>query len=389
MQDRPDQDSPQNTPADQPQAASPPGTPGSAPGSAPGSPGPVRPVGGSAPPPPPGYAPAYAPPPPPAKQSRGVMSRIAAGLLSTVLLASIGLNIYLGIFFVQMTSGVRESVYQQGDASQRIVIVPVSGMIDGDVAGYMQDVFTALDNDPPKAVILRVDSGGGSVAASDRIWHYVTQFQKKHPEVPIVSSFGGIAASGGYYIAAPSDYILAEPSCITGSIGVMAQAFTVNGLLEKIGITPEVLVATDSPEKDLANDIFNAWTDEDRQKLRSFLDHFHDRFIEVVAQGRADVLNPDEVKSVSDGRTLTAAGAVREKLIDEVGFLSDAIEKTKSLASIDPSVIPQVTMVKRPQSFGLGILQHRGVSVDDLDARHVRRLLTELSTPRLEYRWTP
>jgi len=323
------------------------------------------------------------------KPNRSILGRVGAGLISTVLLASIGLNIYLGVFFVSMTSGLRESVYQAGDDTQRIVIVPISGVIDGDVASYMHDVFQSLDEAPPAAIILRVDSGGGSVAASDRIWHYINQFQKKHEDVVIVSSFGGIAASGGYYIAAPSDYIMAEPSCITGSIGVMAQAFTVHGLLEKIGVTPEVLVATGSPEKDIANDIFNAWTDEDRDKLRTFLDHFHDRFIEVVAAGRADHLALEEVKVVADGRTLTAAAAVEEKLIDGVGFLDDAIEQTKTLAGIAAEVTPQVTMVKRPQSFGLGILQHRGVSAADLDADNVRRMIAELSTPRLEYRWAP
>jgi len=356
----------------------------------PSHPGPVRPIGGSTPPPPPGYAPAgYHATPMADKQNRGVFGRILAGLLSTVLLLSIVLNIYLGIFFVQMTSGLRETVYQEGDASQRLVIVPVSGMIDGDTASYLHDVFQSLDEAPPKGVILRVDSGGGSVAASDRIWHFVTEFQNKHPDVVIVSSFGGIAASGGYYIAAPSDYILAEPSCITGSIGVMAQAFTVNGLLEKIGVTPEVLVATDSPQKDLANDIFNAWTDEDREKLRSFLDHFHDRFVKVVAEGRKDVLGEQEVRAVSDGRTLTAAGAVDEKLVDEVGYLTDAIAKTKDLAGIATSTTPQVTMVKRPQTFGLGLLHQRQLTMADVDAEQVRRLLAELSTPRLEYRWNP
>src|SRR5690606_2688533 len=112
-----------------------------------------------------------------------------------------------------------------------------------------------LRENKPKALILRIDSGGGTVGASDRIWNELARFRQE-TEIPIVASFGSIAASGGYYIAAGADHIIAEPTCITGSIGVMANVMTFDRLLDKVGVTPEVLVAQGSPEKDVANNVF-------------------------------------------------------------------------------------------------------------------------------------
>jgi len=324
----------------------------------------------------------YYPPPPPKRS--GIIRRVVTGIVSSLLLFSLVLNLYLGAYFASTMRGLRETPYRTGDPDQRIVILPIEGVINDDTAVFVHRAFEQLRQDVPKAIVLRVESGGGGVAASDRIWHELVEF-KNETGIPVVASFGAYAASGGYYVSAPADYIIAEPSTITGSIGVIARSFTVHHLLEKVGITPEIIAASNATKKDMLNPM-RSWTDQDRQALRSILDEFYDRFVEVVDMGRSG-LNLQEVKQLATGEVFTCSQALSEKLIDEQGYLDLAIAKAKQLAKITQDDQPMVTKISQSHGFGaLSALFGSDINRHSvMDATQVRQWVTELSMPRVEY----
>lgn len=378
----------------------PPPTPGSpVPGGGGGTPAlpPRPPVSGGGrvpPPPPPGYPGAGYPPVMIAapQQRFGWVTKVLTTLLSSLLVTSIVLNIYFAALFAARIQGLQYATYRAGDPTQRILVVPVEGMIDDSVAQFVHEATDEIRSRPPKAIILRVDSGGGGVAPSDRIWHDLTRLRKdleaKDLNVPVVASFGSLAASGGYYVSAHSDFIIAEPTCLTGSIGVIAPAFTVDKLMEKIGVTPEVITATASTEKDIANNIMRPWSERDRTKLRQVLDAMCDRFIGIVAEGRKDHLKEEEVKALATGEAFTADQAKDKKLIDEIGYLEDAIDKAATLAKIDPKIKPEVLVVKPAQHFGLMTLlgSRAPTPAGQITSDLIRKWAAELAVPRLEYR---
>jgi len=313
-----------------------------------------------------------------------MMGRLVTGLITSVLLFSIGLNIYLGMWFVAVMSGPTESTYLSGDDRYRIVILPIKGMIDSDTASFVHDALKSLRKNKPLAIVLRVDSGGGGVAASDRIWHDLVSYMEES-QVPVVASFGTVAASGGYYVAAPSDYIIAEPSTITGSIGVIAHMFTVQELLKKIGVTPEIIVATHAVRKDMLSPMRD-WTEEDRRALRVILDSSYDRFIDIVAKGREN-LSPEQVKRLATGEIYTSQQALENRLIDGHGYLGTAIDKACELAGISEDIEPLVTMMSPPRSLSLLGGLSAPVGLKSITSQGVRRWIGELGAPRIEYRW--
>lgn len=338
------------------------------------------------PPPPPGYAPMMMAPP---RASLG--TRLLTSLIVSVLMASIVANIYFVLIVAAQFRGLPRSTYAEGDATHNIVIVPVSGVIEDETAAFIRKALAELEKAPPKAIILRVDSGGGGVAASDRIWHEIEEFKKRHGDkTKLVASYGSMAASGGYYISANADFIIAEPTCITGSIGVIAPAFTVDKLLEKIGVTPETITATASTEKDVANNVMRPWTDKDRNALRVVLDHMCDRFVEVVSKGRTGKLTEEEVRKLANGQFMTAANAKDAKLIDDIGYLDDAIDKAKSLAGMATTTKPEVTVIHPSRSSPLSLLLgYDNPPTQSLNGDTIRRWAAELTVPRVEFRVAP
>lgn len=341
--------------------------------------------GQAPPPPPPGYMPMY---PPMQKQSSSmsVMRKVFTGLLASFLMFSIFLNLYLGAFFASSMSGPTEATLSGTDPNNRIVVIPIDGAIDSMMAGQVSKSLRALKNDPPQALILRINSPGGGVSASDQIWNAVMQF-KAQTQIPVIASFGGVAASGGYYIASAADYIVAEPTCITGSIGVIAQAFTLDGLMTKIGVTPETIVSTDSTKKDTLN-TFRPWKDADRRELRDILDNAYERFIKIVDDGRPD-LELEEVRQLATGEPYTTAQALLNKLVDSEGYLDTAIQQAIKLAGLPAGSDPKVTIIQEQNPFSfLGPMgqQSKPDITGIFNSDKIRSMASELATPRLEYR---
>lgn len=347
--------------------------------------------------PPPGLTPAAFGSAAPPRRGRGVW--VVALLLAGLLAFSLLLNLLLaGASLGSLTAMGSEEVLQAGDHGARIVVVPVQGGIDDAMANYFVSAMGNLADAPPSAVVLRVNSGGGGVSASDRMWNAVRRFQLRRPDVPVVASFGSVAASGGYYIAASSDAIVCEPTGITGSIGVIAQVPALETLARRSGVEMNTVVADGSPDKAVANDLFKNWRDEDgrltpaglgsQAVLKRLINHAWERFVEVVDQGRGN-LSREQVEALATGTVYTAQEAQASGLIDAVGYLEQAIDKAAELANVGEAITPHVTRVRRDGGLK-GLLGVRrgpaGAWPTDLSAQAVRTYLEDLGQAQLSYR---
>ena len=191
-----------------------------------------------------------------------------------------------------------------------------------------------------KAVVLRIDSPGGTAAASQEIASEVRHF-KEVTGKPVVISMGDVAASGGYYISAYADKIVANPSTLTGSIGVISHFIYIEGLLEKLGLELETIKT--GKHKDMG---IQPLTEEQRQIMQDITDDLYEQFVAAVAEGRE--LPVAEVRQLATGQLYTGGQALNLGLVDNLGGLDTAIELAASLAGIS---IPEIEEYSSPTSF--------------------------------------
>ena len=192
-----------------------------------------------------------------------------------------------------------------------------------------KDLTALADDDRVQAVVLRVNSGGGSAVASEQIWHAVQLLKQKKP---VVVSMGGKAASGGYMISCGASYVFAEPTTITGSIGIFGLVPNVSGLVtDKLGITWDG-VSTNRYSDFETNLIFGNDNSAEMQYLQGYTDRGYERFLDIVGQGRG--MTKDEVNEIAQGRVWLATDALGIKLIDELGSLDKAVAKAAELAGL-------------------------------------------------------
>lgn len=191
------------------------------------------------------------------------------------------------------------------------------------------DLNKLADDDDVKAVVLRVNSPGGSAIASEQIWHAVKELKKKKP---VVVSMGGVAASGGYMISAGADYIFAEPTTITGSIGIFGLIPNVSELItDKLGVTfdgTKTNKYTDFEE----NLILTKDNAQEIKFMQNFVDHGYQKFLNIVADGRKQT--SEQIHEVAQGRVWLATDALPIKLVDQLGSLDDAVKKAAELAKL-------------------------------------------------------
>jgi protease-4 len=197
-----------------------------------------------------------------------------------------------------------------------------------------------------RAVVLRIDSGGGDALASELIWREVQQTRKKKP---VVVSMGDLAASGGYLAAAGADAIVAEPSTLTGSIGVFAMKPDLSGLLEKAGVQRE---PHQRGEKALVASLAKPWSPAERAALQAQIDDFYARFVGRVADGRR--LSREAVEKVAQGRVWTGRQALERGLVDRLGGLSDAVDLARERAGLPKGSRFEIVRVDAP-SGGAGL----------------------------------
>ena len=190
-----------------------------------------------------------------------------------------------------------------------------------------EDLRKLADDDDVKAVVFRVNSGGGSAVASEQIRHALKLLKAKKP---VVVSMGGVAASGGYWISSPANYIFAEPTTITGSIGIFGLIPNFSGLVtDKLGVTFDGV--TTNKFSDYETDlILGKDNDEIMKHLQTYIDHGYQQFLDIVSEGRG--MKPAEVDSIAQGRVWLASDAQKIKLVDKLGSLDDAVKKAAELA---------------------------------------------------------
>jgi protease-4 len=222
----------------------------------------------------------------------------------------------------------------------KIALVRIEGPIF-DSKDIVDEIKEYTKHASIKAIILRIDSPGGAVAPSQEIYEAVKKASEKKK---IVVSMGSIAASGGYYIAAPSSKIIANPGTLTGSIGVILEIPNLEGLMSKIGIKTEVIKS--GQYKDMVS-YFRSMKKEEREILQGVMDNVHEQFIRAVSEARN--LKMDEVKKIADGRIFTGEQAVQHGLVDELGTLEDAIMIAGKLTGIKGE--PKVVTKEEKDSF--------------------------------------
>ena len=227
-----------------------------------------------------------------------------------------------------------------GEGNDKVVMIPVRGVIfnrpeEGlfrSSPGLVQEVVShlrkAAEDKHVKALILLIDSPGGTITASDVLYREIIGFKKK-TGVKVITMMMEVAASGGYYIASASDFIVAHPTTITGSIGTVMIRPNIAGLMGKIGVSVEV---TKSGEfKDMGSP-FRVPTDEEREILRRLIDRMQDRFIQVVSDGRG--MEPAKVRTIADGRIYSGDQALELGLVDRLGYVEDALAEARKLAGL-------------------------------------------------------
>ncbi len=331
---------------------------------------------------PPYTPPPYAPPPP----RSGVSGwRILWGFFFALsVLANVGLFLLLlglvAVFATRQTRLYEETVVRDGPADAKIVMINIEGlMYDEQAESVYRQLQSARSDRSVKGLIVRVNSPGGTISASDQVYQQIRKYRRDNGK-PVIAFMQSTAASGGYYASVACDEIIAEPTAITGSIGVLMGHFVFGELLkDKLGILPVFL--TMGEKKDWPSS-FRPPTDQELQYVRErLLKPAYDRFVEVVQEGRAKVLSPDQAKALADGSIYVAPQALEVGLIDKVGYLDDAIDLVKSRAGIQRA---KVVEYRRPFTWSnlLGV-QQQGKAAFKLD----RTTLYELSTPEVLYLW--
>jgi len=331
--------------------------------------------------------PAYAPPPyAPAPPRSGVSGwRILWGFFFGLsVLANVGFFLLLvgliAVFATRQTRLYEETVIREGPADNKVVMINISGlMYDEQAESVYQQLQAARSDRNVKGLIVRVNSPGGTISASDQVYQQIRKYRADKGK-PVIAFMQSTAASGGYYASVACDEIVAEPTAITGSIGVIMGHFVFGELLEnKLGILPVFL--TMGEKKDWPSS-FRPPTDQEIQYIRErLLKPAYDRFVEVVQEGRAKVLSPAQAQALADGSVYVAPQALSVGLIDKVGYLDDAIDLVKSRAGIQRA---QVVEYRRPFTWSnlLGV-QQKSMGAFKLD----RTMLYELSTPEVLYLW--
>src|SRR5438094_6183144 len=242
----------------------------------------------------------------------------------------------------------------QGTAADKILMMDISGVISEKgssnplsesedlVARIKEELTLAAEDSHIKALLLRVNSPGGTVTASDVIHHEINEFKSKR-KIPVVAVIMDVGASGGYYIAVAAHQIIAHPTSVTGSVGVIMLRVNAEGLLQKIGV--EAGAIKSGATKDIGSP-FRPMTEDERAIFQSMINGFFSRFLDVVSKGRS--LPADQLKVIADGRVLTGPQALQLGLVDQVGYLDDGIAAAKKLAGVTDA---RVIMYARPEAY--------------------------------------
>ena len=279
-------------------------------------------------------------------------------MLGFCLLAPLLAGCSLPTFLVRpvANSDKLDEITLRGGGGAKVAIIPVEGLLanvklgggllaaeENPVSLFVQQLRRAEEDDSVKAVVLRVNSPGGTVTASDTMYEALVRFKAKTHK-PVVASFQEIAASGAYYVSCGADKIVTQPTSLVGSIGVIFQTFQIDGTLAKLGVTATAVKS--GPNKDSASP-FEPLQPKDRALLQHLVDEFYARFKAIVVENRPLAGSPD-LATLTDGRIFSGADATKLGLADQTGMLEDAIELARTEAKVPNA---RVIAYKRPYGY--------------------------------------
>ncbi len=307
------------------------------------------------------------PPPPPPRKSRA--ASFFFGALTGCLV------VFAGFFGLAMLAAVYGA--ESGELSFRpdnVAIIPIEGEIL-DARETLDLLHRYARNATVKAMVVRINSPGGAIAPSQEIYSAIRKI-RRDSDKPIVASMDSVAASGGFYIAAACDSIVANPGTITGSIGVILQWFDMKELVRWAKLKPETI--TSGELKD-AGSPFRELTESERQYFQRIVTQLHSQFVRAVAEGRKGKISHADVAKLADGRVFTGEEALQLKLVDQLGSVDDAVDAAAKLAGIDGK--PGRIWPRRREPTLLESLTDSGETRSLIERVVSRRL------PQFLYRW--
>ena len=291
-----------------------------------------------------------------------------------IIIAALGLGVlFFAVLYVAvLVAGGKKATSRLTTlpTGDRIALVKIEGLLLTSDAS-VEEIKGYAEDGSIKAIVLRIESPGGGVVASQEIFNAVRSARQAGKKV--VVSLGSVAASGGYYIAAAGDRIIANPGTLTGSIGVKMEFANLEKLLEKLGVKGMVIKAGEY--KDVGSP-YREMTPVERQLLQAVIDDVHSQFIEAVAQGRN--LPEADIRGIADGRIFTGRQALALRLVDQLGDLEDSIQAAADLAGIKGK--PKVVRKEKKVPFLEYLKEETASWLSDLVAQAAGR-----SAVRLEY----
>jgi protease IV len=318
-----------------------------------------------------------------------------AVLALLAVLAGVGCSSVISIDLSPRIRPLEEETVE-GSGIGKVLLLDLSGLLQEDtptlslttppprvpiLARVREELRKAEKDDKVQALVVRINSPGGTITASDVLYKEIREFKARR-KVPVIAAIMDVGASGGYYAALAADQIFVHPTTITGSIGVIMLTVNAQGLLEKVGVTP--LAIKSGPLKD-AGSPFRGLTDEERAVFQSVIDDMYGRFVRLVAESRK--IPEAQVRAFADGRIYTAEQARALGLVDRVGYLDEAVAAARQAAGLTEA---RVVMYHRPREYRANIYSGSPPSSSGADAL-VSQVAGLLGGPgaRFLYLWWP
>ena len=267
---------------------------------------------------------------------------------------------------------------EEGQSQTLVIGAPTPRV--GLLVRFREELKKAAEDSDVKALIVRINSPGGTVTASDILFKELQMF-KRATKVPVVAVMMDVAASGGYYVALGADTIVAHPTTVTGSIGVIMVTVNAEGLLQKLGVAAGAIKSGE--RKDMGSP-FRALTGEERQIFQSVIDGLQGQFLARLVESRK--LPMDTARRLADGRVYTAQQALDLKLIDRIGYMDDALELTRKAIWVDQA---KVVVYHRPSEYRATYYARSEAPTGSLDMSISRLASVVGSGPGFFYLWWP
>lgn len=321
------------------------------------------------------------------------MRRAGGSLVLAAILAG------CSVISVDLTPRLRplEEQTVEGRGPAKILLVDISGFLSDEgptptltigtppprvplLVRLREELKKAAADADVRALVVRINSAGGTVTASDIMYRELELFRQER-RVPVIAVAMDVAASGGYYVALAADTIVAHPTTVTGSIGVIMVSLNAEGLLQKIGVAAATIKSGE--RKDMGSPL-RALTEEERAIFQSVIDELHRQFVARVVERRR--LAPDTARALADGRVYTAEQALAHGLVDRVGYMPDALALAREAIGVDEA---RVVVYHRPREYRATYYARAESPVGGLDASVAGLAALVGGAPRLLYLWWP